>query len=231
MNKERSRKDRRAGEAGYPCGDRTREDILRGALSVFATKGYEGASVRALADASGSRHAAVQYYFGGKEALFRECTAYLCELTLAKIERSARVLHDVPLDAGRDALIEGMLNFIIEQQKPGSIDDDAGWSFFLAREQATPASPAFDIIIEMLHRPLIENFARVIGTIIERPADDDQTIIRTSAIIASLFGMRSQVPITLRLLGWENMNDQRVKLWETVIRTHVCAVLSAQVEI
>lgn len=53
--------------------------IIRTAEALFAQKGYEGASVRDIAEAAGVNSAMISYYFGSKEglikALFEERTS------------------------------------------------------------------------------------------------------------------------------------------------------------
>lgn len=48
----------------------TRDVILDAAEEAFATKGYHGASVRAITTMAGVNIAAINYHFGSKEALF-----------------------------------------------------------------------------------------------------------------------------------------------------------------
>lgn len=50
----------------------TRERILDAAEKLFAAKGYDGASTRAIVVASGDTIGSLSYHFGSKEALFRE---------------------------------------------------------------------------------------------------------------------------------------------------------------
>jgi AcrR family transcriptional regulator len=49
-----------------------RQDVLRAARRLFASHGYAGTSVRAIAAAAEVNQAQVVTYFGGKEALFIE---------------------------------------------------------------------------------------------------------------------------------------------------------------
>jgi TetR/AcrR family transcriptional regulator len=49
----------------------TRPRILRGALEVFADRGFVGARTREIADAAGVNLGLLQYHFGGKEKLWR----------------------------------------------------------------------------------------------------------------------------------------------------------------
>src|SRR3546814_9271820 len=55
--------------------DGRREAILRAAEIVFADHSYEGASIRAIAAAAGVNPALIGYYFGAKNALYREIFA------------------------------------------------------------------------------------------------------------------------------------------------------------
>jgi len=48
-----------------------RHRILRGALEVFAEQGFDGARTRDIAAAAGVNLGLLQYYFGGKEKLWR----------------------------------------------------------------------------------------------------------------------------------------------------------------
>ena len=65
---------------------RNRERILGAANRVFARAGFNGATTAAIAEAAGLPKANVHYYFGSKQALYREVLA--------------RTLHEwlVPLD-------------------------------------------------------------------------------------------------------------------------------------
>lgn len=49
----------------------TREALLFAARQLFAQRGYDGTSIRALTSAAGANLGAVTYHFGSKEALYR----------------------------------------------------------------------------------------------------------------------------------------------------------------
>ncbi len=50
--------------------DETRQRIIRGAAQVFAQKGYEGATTRAIAEAAGVNEVTLFRHFGNKKNLF-----------------------------------------------------------------------------------------------------------------------------------------------------------------
>ena len=48
-----------------------REQLIKHATRIFAAKGFAGAATREICDAAGANVAAIHYYFGGKEGLYR----------------------------------------------------------------------------------------------------------------------------------------------------------------
>jgi len=60
-----TRTGRRPGDAA-----KTRAEILEAARETFAALGYEGATMRRIADEAGVDSALISYHFGTKEQLF-----------------------------------------------------------------------------------------------------------------------------------------------------------------
>jgi AcrR family transcriptional regulator len=52
-------------------GSETRAEILRVALELFTSRGYEGTSIRDIAEALGVTKSSLYYHFAGKEAIVR----------------------------------------------------------------------------------------------------------------------------------------------------------------
>lgn len=67
----------------------SKELLLEAAKKVFAAKGYEGATVKDLADEAGVNVSLVSYHFGGKENLYRTC---LEGFGLSRLETAKRIL-------------------------------------------------------------------------------------------------------------------------------------------
>lgn len=51
-----------------------KHNILSRAIELFSQRGFEGVSVREIAEASDCNLAAISYYFGGKEKLYEVCS-------------------------------------------------------------------------------------------------------------------------------------------------------------
>jgi AcrR family transcriptional regulator len=69
--------------------DRTREEILRAAMTEFAAHGFGGARMEAIAERSGVNKKLIYYYFAGKDELFLA----VLEQTYADIRSAERELH------------------------------------------------------------------------------------------------------------------------------------------
>lgn len=67
----------------------SREALLQAAKRVFAQKGFEGATVKDLADEAGVNVSLISYHFGGKENLYRAC---LESFGHERVEAAERVL-------------------------------------------------------------------------------------------------------------------------------------------
>lgn len=68
----------------------TKLALMKAALSLFAKQGYDGTSVKDIAELSGSNIGLISYHFGGKENLYKECVRNLSE---EKIALSIRILE------------------------------------------------------------------------------------------------------------------------------------------
>jgi AcrR family transcriptional regulator len=66
---------------------KSRELLLTAATRLFADKGYEGTTVKDLADAAGVNVSLVSYYFQGKEGLYRACLETFGTLNVNSAER------------------------------------------------------------------------------------------------------------------------------------------------
>lgn len=65
------------GETGALQGNETCRRLVAAASEEFAQHGYAGARIRNIVDAAHVNLASVNYYFGGKEGLYRATVVYL----------------------------------------------------------------------------------------------------------------------------------------------------------
>ncbi|MDL5201361.1 TetR family transcriptional regulator [Streptomyces sp. ALI-76-A] len=97
---------------------RTRDALLRAALELFVSRGYEGTTVDDIAEAVEVSQRTFFRYFAGKE----EAALALQDRTLAHFVASVRERppHEAPMEALRQAVLDGWdtLNEIVEAVVP-----------------------------------------------------------------------------------------------------------------
>lgn len=80
-----------------PESDGARERLLDAATRLFATVGYETATVRDIVGAAGTNLNAINYYFGGKRGLYQA-------VMLRELERARSFTAELPRSAADDPL-------------------------------------------------------------------------------------------------------------------------------
>jgi TetR/AcrR family transcriptional regulator len=73
--------------------EESREKLIKAALKFFADKGFEGTTVRDIADDAGVNLSLVSYYFQGKLGLYRACIE---EFGKGRQERAKQLLSQAP---------------------------------------------------------------------------------------------------------------------------------------
>ncbi len=95
----------------------TRERILKAAERLFAARGYEGTSIRAIVTKARVNQAAVNYHFTGKDGLYREVLhAAFHALTERQIAHGAQ--------ATTRSREEVLIDFVRDQLRPLSARDE-----------------------------------------------------------------------------------------------------------
>jgi len=67
-----------------------KQHLLDAAVQLFAQKGYDGATLKEIADRARANVALISYHFGGKEGLYREILESLVQDRLSATERMLR---------------------------------------------------------------------------------------------------------------------------------------------
>ncbi len=62
---------RKAGKQAADIAQQTKRDIVEAAFRVFAVYGFEGVSLRDIAQEAGTTHGLIRHYFGTKEGIWR----------------------------------------------------------------------------------------------------------------------------------------------------------------
>jgi AcrR family transcriptional regulator len=87
MTRKTKSKKPKPGRPQSSDSEDARELLLRAAVPLFAKKGFDGTSVKDIADRAGVNVSLVSYHFNGKEGLYKSCLEQFGKNRLAATER------------------------------------------------------------------------------------------------------------------------------------------------
>ena len=149
-----------------PSAD-TRGRLLDAATAEFAERGFGGARIREIVARAGTNLAAINYHFGGKEALYAAVLEHHAQRALAT--------HPTHAAAGVEKLApKRRLELFIRGLLMRVLDDDPSAMFtrLIAREMLDP-TPALDRLAHDFARPQVEALCAIIAEITAAPASSD----------------------------------------------------------
>ncbi len=128
--------------AAAPADADARDRLVAAAQEAFAEHGFKGATVRAICAAAGANVAAVNYYFGDKEALYVEAVkaAHLC----------AGRMDTVPVPPAGAPPVEKLRAFIREMVSRMHAPASPTAMKLMMREMAHPGRAAHVVVTEFI---------------------------------------------------------------------------------
>lgn len=217
---------RRARPGTQQRGEDTRLRILRTALQVFATEGYEGASTRTLAQRANVNLPALQYYFGSKEGLYRAVIDHIAESVERRIAPVAEQIHARLADGAISRaqaldllcrMLDAFVTLVTDQTSP----DWESRALFFARAEIEQQT-ALDTLHQRVMRQIVEPCAVLIGHLTGQPPDTEQTLLRTVAMIGQVTVFCNRK--AHQVLGWQHLDDTRVRTVQALVREHTRAI-------
>jgi AcrR family transcriptional regulator len=156
----------RPGRLAPPEGGRgadTRERLLDAAEQIFAERGFEGASIRAVTQAAGASVSAANYHFGSKEALLRETllrrVGPLNERRIARLDALEENAGGRPIEL--ETIIEAFLRPVFEEHA-ASVDATNRFRQVAARIYSDPPGVVATMKRE-LFGPIVTRFVGAIS--------------------------------------------------------------------
>lgn len=212
----------------YQRGEDTRRRILDAAIEIFAADGYEGAATRTLAEQAGVNLPAIQYYFGSKEGLYRAVIDHFIQEIDQRVaptaERVAAALSGSELPRKELlALLYGMLDAFAVLVVGGG-NGRQSRRLFIARAEIERTA-ALAPLHESLMRQIVRPCATLIGRLTERPAEEEETIVRTLAILGQITIFCSEP--ARRALGRLDLDESCLKTIQALVRQQTEAILRA----
>jgi AcrR family transcriptional regulator len=209
-----------------PSAEQTRRALIRAALKLFGSQGFDGTSTREIASAANANIGSIAYHFGGKEGLRIACANFIVEAIQSVAAQALRADAGGPQGAAAataqlNTAIERMVGFVVAAPEAGEIVQ------FVLRELAHPTA-ALDVIyngvFEPTHKRLCEIWAEAAG---EDP-DSDTTKITVFTMIGQVIYFRIGRVAVLRRMGWQDIGPKQAAAIVAVARDNLAAVLAAR---
>ena len=183
----------------------TRSRVLKAAARLFAERGFNHVSVRAICKEAGSNVAAVNYHFGDKLGLYRELIGSVAKgMNDGKIEAFKSGAGQPPEEQLR-AYIRGFLHQLLGQDP-----EETCWlDKLIARETAEP-TPAVDLIIEKGIRPAAERLNKLVGEVMGLPPSDPRVFLSAGAIQGLCLWYRTSRPVAERMFPELKFTPDRI---------------------
>lgn len=96
----------------------SKDRLLEAGLKVFASKGYDGATVREISDEAGSNLAAINYYFRDKAGFYQAVREYARQIRRERTQHCWNTVESDPWQALRihiDILLDNTYNSTMSQ--------------------------------------------------------------------------------------------------------------------
>lgn len=199
------------------------ERLIETAIEQFGLRGFDGASTREIARASGTAMSSITYHFGGKEGLYLACADYIAALIRERHATGlelARRAHEFDRETAIEHCLAIIDNFAVIMIDPAS----ANWARFIMREQHAPTE-AFARLYGGAMKEMVEAF----GGLLAR-ARPDLTQLELRATIMLVFGqalvLRAARASVCQALGTDNLGEEEGRLLRARIRANSLAILT-----
>jgi AcrR family transcriptional regulator len=205
--------------------DGSRERILEAALDLFGERGLTGTTVRDIASRAKVNIAAISYYFGGKEELYRA----VAERVMGSIEsrvrqRMAAILDRPPSDptaalSALEDLVATIVDVIVGPEEMRRV------ARFIIREQMQPTD-AFEILFRVLtrmHGAGTRLFAAATGL----DPDARETKLRVFLLIGQVIFLRIGEEAIRRRLELKRYDEAFLTEVKQLVRQNTRAMVAA----
>jgi AcrR family transcriptional regulator len=150
--------DKPRGRQSDATAQRTRQRIMQSAQTLFAARGFEGVSLRDIAEHSGITHGLIRHHFGSKEDIWRavvdttfhEYLAMATSIVEAQVTGTSSALQTVK-DVSRTAIVlSARYPEVMRLLLHAGVEQGARLDYFM--EQLAPLRALMDPLIEAVQR-------------------------------------------------------------------------------
>jgi len=212
---------------GRPGGDESRARIVEAAGRLFADRSFDGVSVRELAQAAAVNAAAINYHFGGKEALYHEVLRQL----IADTEPFFRIILEglgKGLAQAKDdrAALARVAATLVRSLLTGVLgDESARWQMPLLLREFHHPSSEFPMLIRERINPVHDAVGGLVSAATGTDPKSPETKLLTANLIGQCMMFRVARGLVMARLDWDEYTPERIELVVRTITPRVLAML------
>ena len=198
------------------------ETLLDTAIEQFGRLGFEGASTRQIARASGTAMSSITYHFGGKEGLYLAAADRIAQ-GISEVQAPRFAAARAAAIESREQAVEWVLTLLDGFAQMMLSPETEKWARFIIREQQDPTE-AFDRIYRGAMEPMANIFIDLLARV--RPDLGDREL---RALVLLLFGqalvMRAGRSSVCRVMGVEQIDEDTANLLRARLRANAHCIL------
>ena len=209
--------------------DQTRTALVRAALKLFGSNGFDGTSTRDIAALANANIGSIAYHFGGKDGLRLAAADHIVE-TIQAIAGQAIGNLDATMatrpgpDAARAQLtagVERMITYIVASPEAGEVVQ------FVLRELSHPTA-ALDRIYNGVFEPIHKRLCLLWEQATGEPAESDKTKLTVFTLIGQVVYFRIGREAVRRRMGWTEIGPRQAGAIIEVARSNLLAILEGR---
>lgn len=158
----------------------TRDRVLEAAGSLFAEKGFEGATIRDICEAAGANVASVNYHFRDKETLYAEAVERALRARTELAPLDGGLAPDAPADQRLKEFVRAFLKRRFDRASPH------WWGRLIARAMRRPRD-AVRPAVEKSKRDNWQHLTSIIVVLLGKGADQATVELCASSVFGQVF--------------------------------------------
>ena len=186
--------------------------ILEAATTLFAKKGFDGASIREICKAADVNLCMISYYWGGKRELYEGIIENILEKQLEyskgflDLNKNPKEMSIKECSELLSSTMEKCVDFFYTNISSDLI-------IILLKEQQKP-----DFIVKS---PVLDYVRKMVARLLNRDEDDRLVIFKTLFMLSQINSPRILPAFSLRLLNQKDFSQEDIKIIKENVKSYV----------
>ncbi|MDG2533499.1 CerR family C-terminal domain-containing protein [Sphingomonas sp. HITSZ_GF] len=202
----------------------TSQILIETAIDQFGRHGFEGASTREIARASGTAMSSITYHFGGKHGLYLAAADHIAACVREIQGPAIAAVREIAETGTREQAIEALLalldGFALMMISPQT----EAWSLFITREQQAPTE-AFDRLYTGVMQGVVDSFVAALKRV-RTDLPEREVLAMGLMLFGQCLVLRVCRAAVTRILSVETIDEPTQKLLRARLRANALCILS-----